>query len=282
MLSTIHRPCYYAFAVSTSALIHSTEGLSLQRYKERNEILHLLIRKECPAEQLRIFIEREGRNFNIEDLKLEVEQLLYERLVRMLIQCRELTGGTGSTEEPTTTAAPTTTEAWTTTGGWTTTGAWSTTEPWTTTTTEAPTTTYPPTTESSDPCVSAVTFSESWRRDCSGSRIQPINNDYNCDTETIIEQGISWFRFTGPAGNRLRNTCPPSYSCGTRAGFWCNDTMPSSVGESRTARMYASWSGDCTYGTLQVRVMRCSSRVNDYIYLYEGGRWCDGGFCSMY
>lgn len=251
--------------MSSSSLIHGSENLPLERYRERNNILHDLIRKECPSAEIG---SRRNKNddfdLEIEATYLEVEKLLYERMIRVLVACRSINSLIIPTEASfKTTTTPTYTE-----------------DPTMSTTTSTYQTT-PNSTESTDPCVNAVNFDESWRRDCSGSRLKPIDGDYNCDTKTILEEEITWFRFSGAAGNRLRDTCPPSYSCGTRAGFWSNATMPTSLGETKDISVYASWSGECDYGTLQVKVMRCSLRAHDYVYLYEGGRWCDGGFCGM-
>ena len=55
------------------------------------------------------------------------------------------------------------------------------------------------------------------------------------------------YRITGEAGNRIRDTCVPSFSCGSRGGMWTNASMPTTVGEYRTVPLYGSWAGNCSW-----------------------------------
>ena len=70
-------------------------------------------------------------------------------------------------------------------------------------------------------CTSSATLNltESWRNNWNGTN---LSND---DTSTFIA-GVTWFRFTGLAGNLLKNTCPNRYSCGSTAGaYWSNSPV---------------------------------------------------------
>ena len=55
------------------------------------------------------------------------------------------------------------------------------------------------------------------------------------------------YRITGEAGNRIRDTCVPSFSCGSHGGMWTNASMPTTVGEYRTVPLYGSWQGNCSW-----------------------------------
>ena len=79
-------------------------------------------------------------------------------------------------------------------------------------------------------CVNAINLTESWRKDHSGSDIEPVNGQWNCDTRHMINSGRPWFRFSASAGLKHLDSCPPKYSCGTVCGIWSNSTVPSRVG----------------------------------------------------
>ena len=93
-----------------------------------------------------------------------------------------------------------------------------------TTTTPITTITTEPTTTTSIPlpsqCTSSatLTLTESWRNNYSGP--DPGNDDIN-----ILLPGVTWFRFTGAAGNLLKNTCPTKYSCGSSGAYWSNSLL---------------------------------------------------------
>ena len=73
-----------------------------------------------------------------------------------------------------------------------------------------------------DQCTSSLTvnLNESWRNNWSGETLR------NNDTGYLIP-GVTWFRFSGPAGNLLKSTCPHVNSCGSTAGaYWSNSTLP--------------------------------------------------------
>ena len=55
------------------------------------------------------------------------------------------------------------------------------------------------------------------------------------------------FRITGKAGSRIRDTCPPSFSCGSHGGLWTDAEMPSSVGETSQVPIYGALDGKCDW-----------------------------------
>ena len=91
----------------------------------------------------------------------------------------------------------------------------------------------------------------------------------------------------------MLNKCPKRCSCGTYAGMWTDEDMPTAIGISTNVTAYASYSLDysnnCRYATTQVEVMRCSLINHDFIYRYINNTYynikypdiCDLAFCGM-
>ena len=132
-------------------------------------------------------------------------------------------------------------------------------------------------------CQTAINLTEAWRRDHTGSYIKPINGNYNCDPGTMIGQGRPWFRFAGDAGNRLMDTCPPRFSCGSIVALWSDDAMPTVIGVNKTITVNGLFNGNCKhYDPQPVRVMKCSDKPYDLVYKYAGNWWCNVGFCGTF
>jgi len=134
-------------------------------------------------------------------------------------------------------------------------------------------------------CLEAQFFTESWRLRHNGDDFRGSGNHsffgYACDLHQI-----QWFRFSGAAGSRLLNTCPPPESCGTSLPIWSDADMPDSVGVVTNVEAYAvSYSGDCKSITYPLSVMRCSRSVNDFIYKLVNPvtniMSCISAFCGM-
>ncbi|XP_067931901.1 uncharacterized protein DDB_G0290587-like [Watersipora subatra] len=128
-----------------------------------------------------------------------------------------------------------------------------------------------------------ITFTDSWRRDYNGSNIKPggkySKNGYACDQHTAFK---GWFRFAGAAGNRLLDTCPERFSCGTNFPFWTDEKMPTEIGVLTTINVYGRIAR-CKSLKRELVVMKCSSAPYDYIYqqtTYYTSR-CQAAFCSM-
>ncbi|XP_067931356.1 oncoprotein-induced transcript 3 protein-like isoform X2 [Watersipora subatra] len=183
------------------------------------------------------------------------------------------------------TPGPTTTSKYTTTSSTTQkhTTTSSTTQKHTTTssTTQKHTTTHPV----GGPCTSfaTVNLTEDWRLDNKGSDIKPINGDYNCDAPLF--DNVQWFRITGAAGNRIRNSCSPPYSCGSHGGIWTNATHPISIGDTWQVPLYGSWADNCDWYPWVVdnplTVTRCGPG-NDFVYKIDGLAGCFHSVCGMW
>lgn len=188
--------------------------------------------EEC-SKELHNRLAREIQEMTTPSVRLEVEKVLYHKMIDFLITCRLNHG-----DEVDHTPVP-------------------------------------------NECLTAANFSEPWRKDNSGTNYKP-GGQYHCDTDPNKEaHSRRWFRFSGAAGTRLLDTCPPAYSCGSHAGIWTDHTMPSLVGVQSQINVYTSWNDNCKDGIKSLLVMRCSTRRNDLIYKYTANLWCYNAFCGM-
>ncbi|XP_067952069.1 uncharacterized protein [Watersipora subatra] len=138
-------------------------------------------------------------------------------------------------------------------------------------------------------CQTATNLTRSWRMDHNGSDIRPgfgphANDGYACD----FHENLKWFRFTGEAGNRLLNTCPPLRSCGGFYSFWTDSKMPQQVGAVSPIFVYSRHAeepeGDCKEIAIDAVVVRCSwDTDHDYIYNIIGKKYeqCVATLCGM-
>ena len=149
------------------------------------------------------------------------------------------------------------------------------------TTTTDPTTTFSSTTNHPQ-CTSKLTLTESWRNDSPNKPGGVYHNDMG-----LIDGGKTWFTFDGDAGKELKNTCPTQYSCGSTGSYWSDDPMPTAVGETRSFKIYESWSKDghsnCKAFSYDATVTKCRGSVNDF-YVYRLDDRMSGGddtICGM-
>ena len=97
----------------------------------------------------------------------------------------------------------------------------------------------------------------------------------------MINSGRPWFRFSGSAGTKMLNSCPPKLSCGTGVALLSNSTMPLAIGVVTRFTAQGSVSNFNRHPQ-QVSVMRCSSAPSDFVYKYEdSSKDCWIGFCGM-
>ena len=219
--------------------------MEFERYKERVKVLHEMLRAECKDVQLSRM--RRDLSSDVSKTQQEVEIILYERMTRMLIECRS---SLKSTKDTTGTEVETTTEA---------------------TTTTVP--------EEVENCQSAINLTESWRQH---SAIYKVNNDWECDTKKMVENGRPWFRFTGSAGNILSDHCKNQFSCGTKSPMWSDAEMPTEVYKQATVIAHVSHAGNCKFSTREISVIRCSTDTSyDLVYRYLGNDQCFLAFCGM-
>ena len=111
--------------------------------------------------------------------------------------------------------------------------------------------------------VDTLNLTESWRNYYNGT-------DLKNDDRKIFVAGKTWFRFSGAAGNLLRNTCPLStYSCGSTSGaYWSNSPLPTNIGETVSITFYEKLNEKCNdNGGRQIRkATRCTADRGDVVY----------------
>lgn len=195
------------------------------------KILHELLKAECPDH-----LSRYKRDVATDAIKAkhEVDTILYERMIRMLVECRksklvddnQLSSNSSGTILPTSSTAQI------------------------------------------SECLTAINLTEPWRQFHNGSGYKPDGKS-NCDTSTMIGNGRPWFRFTGMAGNTMLDHCIPDYSCGSSATIWTNAAKPSEVGVKMATIVYVSWANRCKSDTQSAEVIRCSDATYDLIYRYN-------------
>mgnify|MGYP001795396270 CR=1 FL=1 len=140
----------------------------------------------------------------------------------------------------------------------------------TTTTTLTTTKTTPTTTSILLPpqCTSSATLNltESWRNNYSETDLK------NSDAKILLP-GLTWFRFTGAAGNLLKNSCPPSgYSCGSAGGYWSDSPLPTQIGETVNITFHEKLgirSCDDNNGAQRGRATRCSADRGGVVYIMD-------------
>ena len=84
-----------------------------------------------------------------------------------------------------------------------------------------------------------------------------------------------WYRFQGAAGRRMASSCPPVYSCNTKAPGWLNGVHPAEADGQVTRQVCFSWGSDCCQGTIDIKVRNCGSFYVYYLLTYRGHtRYC--------
>ncbi|XP_067944513.1 oncoprotein-induced transcript 3 protein-like [Watersipora subatra] len=227
----------------------NSEDTPYVMHSARIQILHRLLQKDCKTEQLQrvkraLFAE-------VKETKLFVEKVLYEQMVRMLIDCRQSTtyptSVHGTTQQPSTTTQLSTS------------------------TIEA--------VPQPLACQSARNLTEAWRMDHEGREMYP-NNSPNCDQGSLNR---IWFRFIEEAGTRMLNKCPPLKSCGSHVAMWTDSEHPTEVGVESSGMAYGSWNTGCKTSswTTSLKIMKCSSEPSDFIYKSMNNYGCSMSFCGM-
>ena len=134
-------------------------------------------------------------------------------------------------------------------------------------------------------CISpdTVSLTESWRNDYDYSETILGNDD-----RLSILIG-TWFRFSGEAGNLMRNECPDVYSCGSYSGAWYSPSaLPTNLYETVDIVILESFfnvnddNDECDdgNGSNKGRATRCSMDRGGVVYTFDV-RMDDGTLCGM-
>ena len=227
-----------------------------QKYRDEIEILYKFLAKDCNLN--REIVKRTNLEAEIEHSVLEK---LRGELRKELLQCKKQTKAINPSTTPTTVL----------------------------TTTKSPSTSTTTAYRVPKECQQARNYTALWRRDYKGLHIRPrYFNKYMCDLSRT-----EWFRFAGTAGNRMLNSCPEKYSCGTEYPYWTDEKMPSTIGVETIVNVYKvdeetnliyRWikTKKCKSQTRKLKVMRCSGKPHDLIYkttVFVND--CSEAFCGM-
>lgn len=88
---------------------------------------------------------------------------------------------------------------------------------------------------------------------------------------------MSWYRFTGEAGDRMPTQCVPRRHCGTHAPGWLQGSHPL-VGEGVVKRTVCfSWRWDCCFWKQEVSVRNCGGF---YVYRLQPPPVCRLRYCG--
>lgn len=145
-------------------------------------------------------------------------------------------------------------------------------------------------------CLMASNLTDSWRRHSNHNGIIFIAHRIISSLQCDFKRNSNWFRFTGEAGNRLLNTCPQPYSCGSISPYWTDEVMPTEVSKVKLIKVYQSANRprhlafldkligpNCKNNTKLIRVMKCPD--GRYIYKVQQMDWvsssCSSTFCGM-
>ncbi|XP_075384219.1 uromodulin [Tenrec ecaudatus] len=117
-----------------------------------------------------------------------------------------------------------------------------------------------------DPCLAHRTLNEYWRS-------ATYRGGYACDA------GLSgWYRFVGPGGVRLRETCVPVLRCNTAAPMWLNGTHPSTDEGIVSRTACAHWGGHCCRWATPIQVKACPGGY--YVYNLTAPPQCHLAYCT--
>ena len=228
--------------------------------RARIELLTQKVHERCPDFlDHGVFLGKRDLT-ELHDHTMEMERELYRHMKQLYDECHSdgLAGYVTETSSPLTVKAahtPTTPITKTTTSPATT----------TTTTTTPKTSTVPLPPQCTSPAT--LNLTESWRNNYNDTDLR--NEDIN-----ILLPRVTWFRFTGAAGNLLRNSCPPSgYSCGSLGGYWSDSPLPTQIGETVNIIFYEKLADGSSCndnnGAQKGRVTRCSADRGGVVYIMD-------------
>ncbi len=99
---------------------------------------------------------------------------------------------------------------------------------------------------------------------------------YYCDSSDDSDispnwKGAGWYRFQHPAGNKLAQSPPAKYNCGTYSTGWSNSTLPDKPGDSVDIKICFDYSidngnADDCWRSNEGKVTNCGSY---YVYYLE-------------
>ncbi|ELT95988.1 hypothetical protein CAPTEDRAFT_223239 [Capitella teleta] len=105
------------------------------------------------------------------------------------------------------------------------------------------------------------------------NRISELTADALCD-RTLKRR---WYRFDGPSGGAMPETCVQEFSCGTHAPIWMDGTHPTEYGRAVDRTVCMSLAGECCQRRWYIRVANCG---DFYSYLLTDTPGCFMAYCA--
>ena len=138
-----------------------------------------------------------------------------------------------------------------------------------------PTPSRPPTPEPTLSECSASSYTEL------SDAFRHVSYGYGSNCDSTLAAG--WYRFTGSAGERMPESTPGIYACGTHATGWLSDGYGGSgshpaAGVSQSMTVCFDWSSDTCMWSSSVTVTNCNGEY--YVYYISGTPACSLVYCG--
>lgn len=107
-------------------------------------------------------------------------------------------------------------------------------------------------------------MSEEWRK--IKSNPTEVQRKYSDNGIQSIIDGIRWFRFVPPAGNKLSNKDIGGSACDTNGSGWINGSDPTVVGQVVSREVCVSLgSKPCWQSPGAIKIGRCQDNRNEFL-----------------
>lgn len=100
-----------------------------------------------------------------------------------------------------------------------------------------------------------------------------LRGHWKCDRELLT----GWYRFQGPAGDRMPDRCVLTKRCGTRYPGWLSGAHPTVAEGVVTRNVCYSGTGNCCQMSNIIRVKNCSGF---YVYELQRTPSCNRRYCG--
>ena len=106
-----------------------------------------------------------------------------------------------------------------------------------------------------------------------GDRAQGYRGVVKCDSGLAK----AWYRFTGPAGNKMPENVVPKYYCGTHAPGYLTGGHPRVADGAVQRRVCFHWTSNRCQWSINIRVRNCG---NFYVYELSKPPACSLRYCG--
>ncbi|XP_069051673.1 uromodulin-like [Lepisosteus oculatus] len=118
-----------------------------------------------------------------------------------------------------------------------------------------------------DPCRHYAVLNEPWRA------TNYTDGTFRCDSNLN-----GWFRFLGPAGVQMPESCVPTHKCGTHAPVWLNGAHPQPEDGVVSRETCGHWTGGCCNFRHPVHVKACPGGY--FVYKIQSTNGCSLVYCA--